>query len=233
MKCLEKDRNRRYSAANAVARDIERYLGDEPIEAGPPSATYRMRKFLWRNRWATTAVTLLIVSLIGGVVGTSLGLIRAANSQAATSQALEVAKQQRDRAERHYQRALSAVDRLLTRVGGIRLEAVPRMDETRRKLLEDALEFYNEILKEEVDDNFVRREVGMAWARVGAIQSVLGDEQAEKSLRQAIKVHSLLLAEQPIACNTMKTQLEATASWPSSYFDLADMRTQLQPSTTF
>ncbi len=71
------------------------------------------------------------------------------------------------------------------------------MDETRRKLLEDALEFYNEILKEEVDDNFVRREVGMAWARVGAIQSVLGDEQAEKSLRQAIKVHSLLLAEQP------------------------------------
>ncbi len=73
MKCLEKDRNRRYSAANAVARDIERYLGDEPIEAGPPSATYRMRKFLWRNRWATTAVTLLILSLIGGIVGTSLG----------------------------------------------------------------------------------------------------------------------------------------------------------------
>ena len=197
MKCLEKDRNRRYSAANAVARDIERFLCHEPIEAGPPGASYRMRKFLWRNRWATTAVTLLLLSLVGGIVGTSIGLFQAARSQAATSQALEVAKQQRDRAERHYQRALSAVDRLLTRVGGVRLEKVPQMDETRRKILEDALEFYNEILKEENGDNAVRREVGLAWARVGALQCALGDDQAMKSLRHAIDIQQQLLAEFP------------------------------------
>ena len=197
MKCLEKDRNRRYSVANAVARDIERFLCHEPIEAGPPGASYRMRKFLWRNRWATTVVTLLLLSLVGGMVGTSIGLVQAARSQAATSQALEVAKQQRDRAERHYQRALSAVDRLLTRVGGVRLETVPRMDETRRKILEDALEFYNEILKEENGDNAVRREVGLAWARVGELQSALGDDQAVKSLRHALDIQQQLLAEFP------------------------------------
>ncbi len=44
---------------------------------------------------------------------------------------------------------MSAVDRLLTRVGGVRLESAPRLDDTRRKLLEDALEFYSEILQEE------------------------------------------------------------------------------------
>lgn len=197
MKCLEKDRNRRYSAASGVARDIERFLSHEPIEAGPPNATYRMRKFLWRNRWAATVTTLLLLCLLGGIVGTSIGLVQAARSQRDTDQALKVAQQQRDRAERHYQRAMSAVDRLLTRVGGVTLESVPLMDETRRKLLEDALEFYNEILRDESDDSAVHREVGLAWARVGELQALLGDQQAEKSLRRAIEIQRELIAKIP------------------------------------
>ena len=44
MKCLEKDRTRRYETANGLARDVERYLADEPVEACPPSASYRLRK---------------------------------------------------------------------------------------------------------------------------------------------------------------------------------------------
>ena len=49
MKALEKDRNRRYETANAFAADVERDLKDEPVEAGPPSAFYRLRKFARRN----------------------------------------------------------------------------------------------------------------------------------------------------------------------------------------
>ena len=49
MKCLEKDRNRRYATANGLASDVQRYLHDEPVEAGPPSADYQLRKFLRRN----------------------------------------------------------------------------------------------------------------------------------------------------------------------------------------
>ena len=45
MKALEKDRTRRYETANGLARDIQRYLADEPVEACPPSAGYRLRKF--------------------------------------------------------------------------------------------------------------------------------------------------------------------------------------------
>jgi tetratricopeptide (TPR) repeat protein len=50
MKCLEKDRTRRYETADALARDLERFLSQEPVEACPPSRTYRLRKFAHKNR---------------------------------------------------------------------------------------------------------------------------------------------------------------------------------------
>ena len=52
MKTLEKDRNRRYETANGLAADLRRYLDDEPVQACPPSAGYRLRKFARRNRTA-------------------------------------------------------------------------------------------------------------------------------------------------------------------------------------
>ena len=52
MKCLEKERSRRYDTANGLARDVERYLADELVEARPPSAGYRLRKFARKNRVA-------------------------------------------------------------------------------------------------------------------------------------------------------------------------------------
>ena len=50
MRCLEKDRTRRYETTSALAADVERYLADEPVDACPPSAWYGLRKFWWRNR---------------------------------------------------------------------------------------------------------------------------------------------------------------------------------------
>jgi eukaryotic-like serine/threonine-protein kinase len=70
MRCLEKDRKRRYETPSALARDIERYLHDEPVHACSPSAVYRIRKFIRRNRIAIAAagmVLLLIVSAGGGI----------------------------------------------------------------------------------------------------------------------------------------------------------------------
>ncbi len=196
MKSLEKDRNHRYSSAIGLARDIERFLCNEPVEAGPHGTGYRLRKFLYRNRGPVVAAISLVISLIGGIVGTSIGLMRAEQGRTAAGQALLVAQQQRDRAERHYQRAMSVVDRLLTRIGGVQLEAVPHMDETRRRILEDALEFYREILKDESNDPVVRREVGLAWQRVGDIQNILSrQQQAEDSLNRAIEIQRELLVE--------------------------------------
>src|SRR5215471_5028808 len=75
MKCLEKDRTRRYQTANGLARDVERYLHNEPVEACPPSAGYRLRK-LARRHWAALAVASAFAALLmlGVVVSTWLAI---------------------------------------------------------------------------------------------------------------------------------------------------------------
>jgi len=69
MKCLEKDRNRRYETASAFAADLQRHLADEPVEACPPSSWYRLGKFARRNRRALATVGLLGAVLLAAVVG--------------------------------------------------------------------------------------------------------------------------------------------------------------------
>jgi eukaryotic-like serine/threonine-protein kinase len=69
MKCLEKDRSRRYETANGLAADLERYLNDEPVVARPPTAMYRFRKLARRNRMALTvsaagALVLIVASVV-------------------------------------------------------------------------------------------------------------------------------------------------------------------------
>src|SRR5579864_8239947 len=73
MKTLEKDRNRRYETAKDVAADVQRYLCDEAVQACPPSAWYRFRKFARRNKamlTTTTALVAAIVVAVGSLIGT-------------------------------------------------------------------------------------------------------------------------------------------------------------------
>ena len=67
MKCLEKDRNRRYETPSSLARDIERYLHDEPVQACPPSAGYRFRKFARRNKSLLAAGGAISAALVVGL----------------------------------------------------------------------------------------------------------------------------------------------------------------------
>jgi serine/threonine protein kinase len=67
MKCLEKDRKRRYETVNGLAMDIKRFLEYKPIEARPPGHLYRLQKLLRRNRLPLTAVTLIALSLLLGI----------------------------------------------------------------------------------------------------------------------------------------------------------------------
>jgi eukaryotic-like serine/threonine-protein kinase len=66
LKALEKDRSRRYDTANSFALDVQRYLADEPVQAGPPSAWYRVRKFGRRNKAALVAAALVAAALVAG-----------------------------------------------------------------------------------------------------------------------------------------------------------------------
>ena len=81
MKALEKDRSRRYESAGGLAHDVERYLRDEPVEAGPPGAAYRLRKFVRRHRGPVRAAAAIAVLLVAGLVGTTWGWLAAANAR--------------------------------------------------------------------------------------------------------------------------------------------------------
>jgi tetratricopeptide (TPR) repeat protein len=90
MKALEKDRRRRYETANDFASDVMRHLTDQPVQAGPPSAGYRLRKFVRRNKGPVAAGLALAALLVLGTLGTSIGLVWAlrAERRARTSEGL-------------------------------------------------------------------------------------------------------------------------------------------------
>src|SRR6266550_1590191 len=77
MKTLEKDRNHRYETASGFAADVQRYLNDEAVQACPPSAWYRFRKFARRNKRALAAVSVVAVAMLlaVAVLATSTVLI--------------------------------------------------------------------------------------------------------------------------------------------------------------
>jgi len=77
MKTLEKDRTRRYETANGLAMDVERHLKDEPVVAGPPSAVYRLRKFIRRHRTGVLAGLLVAAALVIGFCVATVGLVQA------------------------------------------------------------------------------------------------------------------------------------------------------------
>jgi serine/threonine protein kinase len=103
MKCLEKDRRRRYETANGLVMDIRRHLGSEPVLARPPSTTYRLSRLVARNKAAILAASLVFVALLLGMIGTTIGLVRARHqrdlalqAQTRESNARQAAEKARD-----------------------------------------------------------------------------------------------------------------------------------------
>jgi serine/threonine protein kinase/Flp pilus assembly protein TadD len=106
MKCLEKDRNRRYETAGAFAADVQRYLDDEPVMACPPSTAYKLKKFAQRNQAAVLTAAAILFLLVAGIAGTTFGLIRAEHrrkeaedARAAEAEQRQIADAQKKKAE--------------------------------------------------------------------------------------------------------------------------------------
>jgi serine/threonine protein kinase/tetratricopeptide (TPR) repeat protein len=88
MKCIEKDRTRRYETASGLATDIQRHLNDEVVAARPPSAVYRFRKMVRRNKGAATATAAIVFTLIAALVFSTAAFVRerTARLRAATAE---------------------------------------------------------------------------------------------------------------------------------------------------
>src|SRR5690242_5335527 len=125
MKCLEKDRNRRYEAANGLALDVQRHLADEPVLACPPSAGYRLRKFVRKHRGPVLAVAALLAALAVGILCTAAGLAQAERARRdaeverdAKEQARAEAEAQRDKAAKARERTRQVLDEMTSQATG-------------------------------------------------------------------------------------------------------------------
>ncbi|MEZ6121781.1 MAG: protein kinase [Planctomycetaceae bacterium] len=101
MKSLEKDRSRRYQTASDLAQDLTNYLTGEAVTARPPSTWYQLQKFARRNRGLVAATILIGLALVGGIIGTTYGLIQA-------NEKTELAQDEQRKAQRNEERALDA-----------------------------------------------------------------------------------------------------------------------------
>jgi serine/threonine protein kinase/WD40 repeat protein len=120
MKTLDKDRNRRYATANGLAMDVQRYMADEPVQACPPSAGYRFRKFARRNRRLLATVSVVALALVLGTAISAWEAIRAteaeglaqtrlqaeSEAQNATREQLHLTQQAEDKARNRLYRSL-------------------------------------------------------------------------------------------------------------------------------
>jgi hypothetical protein len=77
MRAMEKDRTRRYGSPAELAADIQRHLRDEPVVAGPPGTTYRLRKFIRRHRLGVAAGSFVAAAALAGIAGTTIGMVEA------------------------------------------------------------------------------------------------------------------------------------------------------------
>src|SRR5579871_6716093 len=226
MKALEKDRCRRYETANGFARDIQRYLADEPVEACPPSAVYKLRKFARKNKVLLRTTAAFILLLAVGALVSAWQAIRATNAEtealkradaerearleekaakeresqalAATKRALADVDSQRSRAEANFAKALAVVDDYLTKVSESQLLKTPGMQPLRRALLASALKYYDEFLKERAGDPSIRAELAATYYRVGRVQRDLGaHEEAKQAFKKAVALLEQLVKDNP------------------------------------
>jgi serine/threonine protein kinase len=131
MKALEKDRTRRYESANDFARDIQRYLNDEAVEACPPSKAYRVKKFVRRNRTAVLSTAAIGLALILGAGVAAGQAYRATKAEKYAEEQLQVAQEQERLAKQQTQLAKKQkklAEEAAEREGNLRAEAEKQRD---------------------------------------------------------------------------------------------------------
>jgi serine/threonine protein kinase/tetratricopeptide (TPR) repeat protein len=219
MKCLEKERGRRYETANSLALDIQRYLADEPVLAGPPRASYRLRKLVRKHRGPVVAAGCILLLLVAGIVGTSLGFVRAerlrelaeANAKTALEEkakavaaadAERVAKQneaaERKNAEVAQRRAMIALQATTDDVTEQLIGARAALGPLEKAFLEKTLERWQTFAAEKGDSEQARYIRAEGTFRVARLRTKLGDrKEGLAGLRKSLVLIEQLAVDYP------------------------------------
>ena len=190
MKALEKNRDRRYETASAFADDVQRYLDDEPVEACPPSARYRLGKFARKHRTLLSVATGFVAMLVVGIVGLTVGIIQvnAARRQAdrATSKAVK--------ANQETTAALQVSDSMIQVVGRNR----PALGSREKTILSNLLHKYKRSLPEQGDTQEERFKAAESQLRLATNFAFIDErDEAAAGYHKAIQLYQALVDDFP------------------------------------
>jgi tetratricopeptide (TPR) repeat protein len=213
MKPLEKDRNRRYETAKDFAADVQRYLNDESVQACPPSAWYRFRKFARRNKAALAFIGLVLLILLTVTGGIGWNMRDRAARQAAVEQQVKLALKEAEEWQEQgkWPEALTAAKRaegLLA--GGGSDELRERVHQLRKDLdmvlrLEDIRLLSSEWKDDKFDHETADRAYAQAFADYGIdVAGLTADEAAARILARAGVAVALAAALDDWAFNRSK-----------------------------
>jgi serine/threonine protein kinase len=203
MKCLEKDRTRRYETANGLVRDIERHLADEVVEARPPSVGYRLRKYVRRNRGRVIAAAIVLLVLLSGL-GAVLAVQSAANARLAAS--LEREKLANDELTRsraavqaRYDLAMEAIKTSHTGDSEEWMLKEERFKELRNRRLKSAADFYRKLgaLLGQETDFASRRALAQSNFELAELTRKIGRREDALAAHQAVLATREALAAEP------------------------------------
>jgi tetratricopeptide (TPR) repeat protein len=199
MRCLEKDRKRRYQSVGELGDDIGRYLKDEQVQARPATKIYRLKKFVRRNKSSVFAASLVVLALLGGLGLATVGFIRANVERNRTQAALVEAQRQKALADDNFREARGAVEDLL-RISDERLKDQPGLQPLRMELMKAAIDRYEPFLSQPMADPTPREELARLYARYGLMivdQTNVLDQSVMDEFEKARKLQDQLLHEHP------------------------------------
>jgi eukaryotic-like serine/threonine-protein kinase len=177
LKAMDVEASRRYATALEFAEDLRAAIEHRPIRARRSGPWIVAKRFVKRRPGLASALAAGAIVFLGGPA--ALWYQERGARQRIEAKSLI--------AEKNFQRAIDAVDAMLTEVGAEHLRKVPHMEPVRRKLVERAVEFYGEFLAERSDDPEVRLRAARVRERVGKLYDDLGQlEEAEASTRLAL-----------------------------------------------
>jgi tetratricopeptide (TPR) repeat protein len=210
MKCLEKDRNRRYETASALAADVQHYLHDEPVQACPPSPLYRFRKFARRHRMSFAIGALGAAVLVLAISGLAAGLIVVDRERRQTQGALEAEARQRGLAEQRLKLVIEVLDEICFKEVDKRMDfggelgqassffKDPVKDRLERQFLEKGLHLYERLIEIDPADRAGQLELAKVYVRAALLRNLLGlRSEAKDAYEKGIRLAEKLAEEYP------------------------------------
>jgi serine/threonine protein kinase/tetratricopeptide (TPR) repeat protein len=196
MKCLEKDRARRYDTANGLAMDIERHVNNEPVVAGAPSRMYRFQKFVRRNKVASISTAAVALVLVLGVVVSTWQAVRATLAE---REQIRLRQQAQTEADKSQQVAQFLKDMLK----GVDVSVALGRDRTMLKEILDKTA--ERISKDLTNQPEVEADLGYTIACV--YQELVQREQAEAMHRKVLTLRRKLFGDEDARVAASLTEL--------------------------